>query len=267
MKLKGGCYAIFGVIASCVCSLQAHGMLVAVASNFSAPFEEINHAFKKAHPGVADVEPIYGSSAKLYAQIRQGAPFALFLSADDAKTEALEDNKLVVDGFRSPYALGRLALMTSKNSHFPAALSRVQTSKSLAMANPELAPYGRASREVFDALVTDKAASMPRIIYAENIAQAFHFAFTANVDAAFVAYAHIIDKHIETGDYILVPENLYHAIVQEAVVLKSENEEDAYTFFHFLMSEKARSIIENYGYHLPRSVSNDNYGLIRKIDD
>ncbi len=227
---------------------RASGPLVAVASNFAKPMRSIAQAFE-TQTGVAPVLS-FGSSGKFYAQIRQGAPFELFLSADQAKPVALEQANLIVPGSRFTYAEGSLVLWSAKRKVTDASSLDNVNFKRLAMANPRLAPYGAASIEVLEHLgVSEK--TRPRWIIGENIAQAFLFTDSGNADLGFVAASQVTHEgKLIKGHGWLVPTNLHTPIRQDAVLLpRGANNPHAVELFEFLKRDAATAIMRRYGYH------------------
>ncbi|WP_461481627.1 molybdate ABC transporter substrate-binding protein [Porticoccus sp.] len=222
---------------------------VAVASNFTAPMREIAAAFEQQSGYRAILA--FGSSGKFYAQIHNGAPFQLFLSADQSKPAALEQDGLTVSGSRFTYALGTLALLTANEDANPEALLRNGDYRKLALANPRLAPYGAAAMEVLAGLgLTDTAT--PRLVLGENIAQTYQFVISGNAQLGFVARSQVAANDNLADRYWLVPNELYQPIRQDAVLLKSGADNPAaQALMNFLRSDAAVAIMQHYGYGLP----------------
>jgi molybdate transport system substrate-binding protein len=222
---------------------------IAVASNFAAAMQDIAAAFETetGHK----VMPTFGASGKFYAQIHNGAPFQVFLSADDAKPLALENESLGVPKTRFTYAIGTLVLWSSKSDFVDqqAQILKHGDFNKLAIANPELAPYGAAALEVLHNLGVAQSVSA-KIVQGENIAQTYQFVETGNAELGFVALSQIVDKgKIKTGSAWIVPANLHKPLRQDAVLLKAgANSEAARAFLEFLRGALAKSIIDSYGY-------------------
>lgn len=206
---------------------------VAVAANFRAAFDALAHAYPRA------LAPAYGSSGLLHAQITQGRPFDVFLSADRARPQALLERGLATAPL--PYAKGRLALLVNHGAPGPRWPTRRMR---IAIANPDSAPYGRAAAEV----LADLAAE-PRRVVAMNVAQAFHFVASGAVDGAFVAFAQIVAEDVAAERYWLVPEQRHEPIEQVAVVVRGGDEEGAHAFLAYLAGARARERIRAAGYH------------------
>lgn len=224
---------------------------VAVASNFAPAMEDIAQLFQQetGHRVVLSS----ASSGKLAAQIQHGAPYDIFLSADQAKPIALERAGHAVSGTRFTYALGALVLW-SANSEFAgreqARLTQGQYRK-LAIANPRLAPYGQAALETLRALGLAET-SRPHWVTGENIGQTYQFVATGNADLGFVALSQLLSAEsapTETLPGWQVPTALHQPIRQDAVLLSSTQDlELAGSLLTFLASDRAREIIHAYGY-------------------
>ncbi len=241
----------FSFCAACILSnfAKAETLTVAVASNFAKPIKEIVTLYEKQTQN--KVRLSFGSSGKIYAQIKNGAPFDIFLSADQSKPAALEKEGDIVEGTRFTYATGRLALWSAA-SHLIDDKGLVLTQnkyEKLAIANPKLAPYGRAASEVLSSLkLLDVVKS--KLIFGENIAQTYQFVSTGNADVGFVAYSQILHKgNIKNGSVWIVPEKLHSPILQDAVILKRAiKSKAAFGFIRFLRNNEVRTIIASYGY-------------------
>ena len=223
----------FAGIAVAAASLSsAEPLRIAVASNFQSALAAVEAGFS------GDVEASYGSSGLLYAQIVQGRPFDLFLSADAARPQALLDD----DRAKAPvtYATGRLVLLVNQGTPGPAWFSG---DRRVALANPQTAPYGRAAMETLARL-----EATPKRVTALNVAQAFHFAASGAADGAFAALAQVVAQNTPAERYWIVPEDLYAPIEQVAVVLDGPNEAAAQAFLDYLGSADARLIIRQAGY-------------------
>lgn len=237
------------------CSLlaQADTTLVAVAANFTKPMTEIAAAFEKATGHSAKLA--FGSSGKFVSQLENGAPFEVFLSADDKNPIKLEQTDLAVSGSRFTYAIGKLALW-SNTANFVDNEGNVLNSgnfKHLALADPKLAPYGAAAIEVLKAKgLLEKL--QPLFVQGENIAQTHEFINTSNAELGFVALSQIFENgKISTGSAWIVPEQLYSPIRQDAILLKTGEENPAaLALLEYLKSETALQIIQKYGYALAK---------------
>ena len=252
-------------------TLFADETLVAVASNFAVPAREIATAFA-AETGYQAIIST-GSSGKLFAQIAQGAPFDLFLSADRAHAEKLLNSGKAVAGSNFTYAIGQLALY-SKDPNLVDTQGKIlnnsQHLKNIAIANPKLAPYGIAAIEAMKKLGVYESLK-PKLVMGENIAQTFHFVNSGNAALGFVAFSQLralsqlkahsrlkahsqLKSHSQPGEstegsWWIVPAEIYTPIRQDAVLLwHGEDSEAAMAFLEFLKSETAWEIIRRYGY-------------------
>jgi len=231
---------------------QAETTLVAVAANFTKPMTEIAEAFEKASSHSAKLS--FGSSGKFVAQFENGAPFEVFLSADDKSPLKLEQSGLTVAGSRFTYAIGKLVLWSNSPGYVDQQGQILQKGdfKHLALADPKLAPYGAAAVEVLQKQgLLEKL--QPLFVQGENIAQTHQFISTGNAELGFVALSQVIDNgKIGSGSGWIVPENLHSPILQDAVLLKTGAENPAaQALLEFLKSPPALAIIEKYGYALP----------------
>lgn len=228
---------------------MADDINVAVAANFVAPMEEISQAFNKATGHQLKIST--GASGKFYAQIRNGAPFQVFLSADEEKPAQLEKDGLAVQGSRFTYAIGKLVLW-SANPNMVDPQGKVLESHRLhkiAIANPKTAPYGEAAIETLSAL---KLLSQlePKFVMGENISQTYQFVDSGNAEIGFIALSQVTKNNkLSSGSQWLVPEQLYTPIRQDAVLLvKGQDSTAARQLLAFLKSGTARRIIKSYGY-------------------
>lgn len=230
---------------------RAAEITVAVASNFSALAEELAATFTAA--GGPRVRFSSASSGQLYAQIVQGAPFDLLLSADEERPARLEQEGRAVPGSRFTYALGRLALWMPGGlpEGDAQALLRAAPFRRLALANPVVAPYGLAARESLQALGLWELLS-GRLVYGENISQTFAMVATGNAPAGLVALAQLHESRLGSArHYLLLPSSLHAPIRQQAVLLRhGANNEGARAFHAFLQRDEARALIQARGYDL-----------------
>jgi len=231
---------------------QAADTLVAVASNFTKPMTEIAGAFAKATGHTAKLS--FGSSGKFTAQIENGAPFEVFLSADEKNPQKLEQAGRAVSGSRFTYALGTLVLWSATPGLVDdqGQILGKGGFKHLALADPKLAPYGAAAVEVMQNMgVYDKL--QPLFVQGENIAQTHQFISTGNAELGFVALSQVINNgKIDGGSGWIVPDDRHAPIRQDAVLLKTGAVNPAAaSLLQFLQSPEAVAIIRKYGYNLP----------------
>ena len=225
---------------------------VAVAANFANPVKRLADEFKRANGHTLAISA--GSTGKLYAQIRNGAPFDAFLSADDATPLRMEKEKLAKPGSRFTYAVGRLALWspTSGRVDDKAEVLRKAAFTRLAIASPKLAPYGAAAQETMQKLGV-WAALQGKLVYGENIAQTFQFVSSGNADLGFVALSQIQEAgKALAGSHWVVPPSMHTALRQDAALLsRGEANAAASEFLDYLRSAPARELIRGYGYDVP----------------
>lgn len=224
---------------------RADEVRVAVAANFTAAAKEIGALFEKASGHTVVFS--FGSTGQLYTQIGQGAPFDVFLAADQARPEKALAEGLAVEGTRFTYAQGRIVLF-SKDAGLVEGPETLKAGgfQKIAIANPETAPYGAAAVETMKALGVYEALQ-PKIVQGGNIAQTFQFVDTGNAELGFVALSQVAGG--DAGSRWVVPGDLYSPIAQDAVLLKlGEGNEAAGAFVAFLKGAEARAVKERYGY-------------------
>ncbi|MCB1488369.1 MAG: molybdate ABC transporter substrate-binding protein [Bauldia sp.] len=236
--------AVALAVASCGAA-RADDVNVAVAANFTDAANEIGALFaeKTGHKAVFS----FGSTGQLYTQINQGAPFAVFLAADQARPAKAVEEGFGVAGSVFTYATGKIVLYSTD----PELVKGEDTLKTagfekIAIANPETAPYGTAAVEAMKALgVYDALAA--KIVQGTNIAQTFQFVETGNAEIGFVALSQVATS--EAGSRWIVPDELYSPIAQDAVLLKGgDGNEAATAFIAFLKGPEANAVKEKYGY-------------------
>jgi molybdate transport system substrate-binding protein len=241
------------LLCALVLAAAAHAdeVQVAVAANFTAPMKQIAVEFEKdtGHQALL----AFGATGKFYAQITNGAPFEVFLSADDETTARLEKELLTAPGTGFTYAIGKLVLWSAKAGYVDGRGDVLKKGdfKHLALANPKTAPYGAAAIEIMKQLgVLDSVK--PKFVQGENIAQTYQFVATGNAELGFVALSQVFkDGKVISGSAWIVPSKLHAPIRQNAVVLaKGRNNPAAAALVKYLKSDKARSIIKTYGYEL-----------------
>jgi len=235
---------------------KAEEVTVAVAANFTAPMQKIAQAFEQDTGHKAKL--VFGSTGKFYAQIKNGAPFAVLLSADVEMPARLEQEGAAVAGTRFTYAVGRLALW-SKNPALVDNKGQVLLSKTtdknsfkkLAIADPKLAPYGAAAIEVIEGMGAS-AKVMTKLVQGDSIGQAFQFVMTENAELGFVAYSQIsTDGRITQGSAWVVPQNLYTPLRQDAALLSlGKDNAAALALIKYMRTDRAKTIIRTYGYTL-----------------
>ena len=228
---------------------SAEDVQVAVAANFAAPMKAIAAALEKAtgHNAVSS----FGATGTLYAQIKNGAPFDVFLAADAATPARLEQENAALPGSRFTYAIGKLVLWSAKPNFVDdqGEVLKKNSFNHIALAAPKLAPYGVAAIEALKKLGL-KDALRSKFVQGENIAQTYQFVATGNADLGFVALSQVYhDGKLKAGSGWIIPANLHTPIRQDAVILaKAGNSPAARALVEFLKGEKARAIVKSHGY-------------------
>ncbi|MDR1996540.1 molybdate ABC transporter substrate-binding protein [Azonexus sp.] len=231
--------------------VQAGEVQVAVAANFTAPAQQIATEFERQTGHQAKLS--FGATGKFYAQISNGAPFEVFLAADDTTPARLEQENQTVAGSRFTYAIGALALWSARTDVVDAQGEVLKSGsfKHLAIANPKTAPYGAAAFETLTRLKLLDTIR-PKFVQGENIAQTFQFVSTGNADLGFVALSQIFkDGKLTRGSAWIVPSKLHEPIRQDAVILaKGKDNPAAAAFMDYLKTPCAHAIITSFGYTL-----------------
>lgn len=237
----------------------AQELRVAAASDLTGAMQKLAPVFEK-QTGI-HVSVSLGSSGNFFAQIQNGAPFDVFLSADRSYPEKLLQAGRAEPDSLTPYARGRLVLWTAKSSglHFPAKdgkrldggldfLNSASVRK-IAIANPEHAPYGRAAVAAMEHFKVYEPLK-PKLVLGENISQTAQFALSGNADAGFVGLSGALsDSMAGSGEYVLLPDDSYPPIEQAAIVVAaSRNKTQAQRFLQFLMSAEGQGILKDLGF-------------------
>ncbi len=233
----------------------AEELRVAVASNFYSTIKVIAEQFELKTTNSSGQQHkvilIPGSSGKHYAQIINGAPFDIFFSADTERARLLEQSERAESGTRFTYALGKLILWSPMDNYvdLKGEVLKSKDFRYLAIANPKLAPYGKAAEEVLKSLNIWTVLG-GRIVRGENIAQTFQFVSSGNAKLGFVAHSQIKSSDLSiSGSFWEVPQSIYRPIEQQAVLLRDSSL--AREFLSFVKSDESLSIIYESGYGLP----------------
>lgn len=225
---------------------SSQDLTVAAASDLMAAFEEIGREFESAHK--TKVVFVFGSTGLLTKQIENGAPMDLFAAANVSYIEQLEQQGLIVPGTKAIYARGRITLWTPGESNLRfegiADLARPEVTR-VAIANPDHAPYGLAARQALETAGVWERVK-PKLVYGDNIRQAFQYAETGNVEVAIVALSLSVQSR---GRWTLIPEELHKPIDQTLAVIKTtKNEAAARAFASFVSGPQGRAILQKYGF-------------------
>lgn len=254
MPTKPSTKSLVAVLLTAPClAAAAESFIVAVASNFVQPAEALAADFEKRSGNTVTVSP--GSTGKLYAQIRHGAPYAVLLAADVERPELLEQSGHGIAGTRFTYAIGSLVLW-SADPRLAGADCRAQLddfqARHLAIANPRTAPYGVAAMSFLQASGLHERVK-DNLVYGENIAQALHFVVSGNASLGLVAAPQLSDERLpDTACRWPVPGTLHSPIEQQAILLRhGETVGAAREFLAFIRGNDGRAIIRSFGYAAP----------------
>ena len=231
--------------------VQAKEIHVAVASNFAPVLKEIAPLYEKFTQ--EKIVLTQGSTGKLYTQIIHGAPYDLFFSADQTRADLLAKKQRGSSSDTWIYAKGRLALYTPNHQCLPEKIPELLSrANSFALANPETAPYGKAAMEFLEKHgLWEKFKN--KAVYGENIAQAYHFMSSGDIDAGLLAYSQLkANPSIDRRTYCLIPVDQHSPIIQKAVSFKKRTKsKEIRHFVSFLKnSPKVKEIIQQHGYSL-----------------
>jgi molybdate transport system substrate-binding protein len=239
------------LVACALGSAQAGEVTVAVAANFAAPMQAIAAILEKTTGHKAEI--VTGATGKFYAQIKNGAPFDVFLAADNETPEKIEAEGLAVPGSRFTYAKGKLVLWSANPALVDAQGQVLKTGefRKIAMAQPKVAPYGAAAMQAITQLGLAGRLG-PRLVLGESIGQTFSFISTGNAELGFVAMSQVLEGgKLKSGSMWAVPATLYQPIVQDAIVLMRGKEKPAAAaLVALLKSDRIRDLIRSYGYAL-----------------
>lgn len=248
-------HVLVAFVISCIVAFlplpgRAEAARIAVATNFLATAEALARGFE-AESG-HQLSFTAGATGKLYAQITAGAPFDAFLAADQARPERLEIEGLAVRGSRFTYATGRLALWSAAPGRIGADGPDILAAgdfRALAIANPDLAPYGAAAREVLEGLGLWERL-LPKVVMGQNIGQTLALVATGNAEIGIVALAALLTPGQALGGSLWeVPEALHSPIRQDAALLERGRENAAARdFLDYLRGPEARGLIASFGY-------------------
>jgi molybdate transport system substrate-binding protein len=225
-------------------------LTIAVAANLKSAMDSIVSIYKKEYPEI-DIQVTYGSSGKFYEQIKNGAPFDLFFSADMSFPIKLKNNGLTISKVKM-YGIGKIVLWSKKiqvNDLKLEALTE-QNVKKIAIANPLTAPYGAKAIECLKRNKIYKKIK-PKLVYGDNVAQAAQFATFGAVDIAIIALSEALSPAMkkERGRFYIIPQENYSPLEQGCVILKkAKGKNSASNFYEFISFQNSIDILEYYGY-------------------
>ena len=228
---------------------EADSVHVAVAANFAGALDEIARRFEQETGHQLVITS--GATGKFYAQIKAGAPFEVFLSADTGTPEKLEAEGLTVPGSRFTYAIGRLVLWSQKPNYVDreGRILKVGSFDHLSLANPKTAPYGAAAMEILSKQGLE-ATLAPKLVQGENISQAHQFVVSGNAQLGFVALSQVFrDGQLTSGSAWFIPDGEYNPIRQDVVLLKNgASNPAAKALLAYLKSPFALKVMASLGY-------------------
>lgn len=238
--------------------IKTPAVSIAAASDLVFCLPALNDEFRKIEPA-AELKVATGSSGNFLAQIKNGAPYDVFLSADLSYPRALIAAGAAVEKSLTPYAVGRIVLWTMRPDLDPAdlaAIARNPRVKKLAIANPAHAPYGRAAQQALEKLGV-WAGTQPKLVFGENIAQTAQFVQTGNADAGIVALSLVLAPTLrDVGRWQEIPPSLYSPLEQAAVLTTHGAANPlAVRYLAFLRTPAARKIFDRFGFRLPESAA------------
>jgi molybdate transport system substrate-binding protein len=244
--------SFFGALLMMAQVAQAGEVRVAVAANFTAPMQEIAPLFEQASGHKVSLS--FGSTGKFYAQIKQGAPYDVLVSADSKTPKKLDGDGLTVQGSRFVYALGKLVLWSAQPGMVDdkGAVLGTEGYNKLAIGDPKLAVYGTAAQETMEKLGLWKQVQ-GKLVRGENITQTYQFVASGNAQLGFIALSQITKGgKVSEGAWWIVPSHYYSPIEQSAVMLSNAKDAEASkAFLAFLKGPQAAAVIRSYGYELP----------------
>ncbi len=241
-------FLVLGLLAGKICFGAT--ITVAAAADLRFVLQNLTALYKKEYPH-DNFKFIYGASGNFYNQIRQGYPIDVFMSADTRYPELLYKQGFAYKP--RPYAIGKLAIYTTKNMDISNPKSALLKAQKIAIANPRVAPYGIAGISTLHCYhIYNQVAN--KIVYGENIIQTAQYVASGNVPVGLVSYSLLLAPQLGLkGKYELIPQPCYKPIVQGATVIKSTKDEKAsMRFFNFLYSPQAIAIWKSFGYGIPR---------------
>ncbi|GKS57947.1 molybdate ABC transporter substrate-binding protein [Nitrospira sp.] len=247
--------ALLVSVTACPWAAAAGDLTIAAASDLNFAFKELVGAYEKKAGG--HVKLSLGSSGNFYSQIRNGAPFDVYFSADIAYPRKLEEAGLTVPGTLYRYAIGRIVVWAPSQSPLAVETQGIQvlldpSVRKIAIANPKHAPYGRAAVGALEHFKLRERVS-DKLVLGENISQTAQFVQSRAADIGIIALSLALAPAMkERGKYWEIPTNAHPPLEQGVVVLKSStNQDGAKAFLDFLRSEEGQTIMKRYGFVLP----------------
>ncbi|MFB6286004.1 MAG: molybdate ABC transporter substrate-binding protein [Candidatus Bipolaricaulia bacterium] len=233
------------------------GLTIAVAANFTRPMEQLADRFGAETDRATTL--VDGSTGALFTQISNGAPFDVFFAADVERPRRLQDEGRIVEGSRFTYAIGQPVLWSPADDVVDPSGNVLETGnfRRIALADPELAPYGEAARQVMIARgVWDELQSQHKVVFGRNVNQAHQFVRSGNAELGFVALSQVIapDSGKIKGSHWRPPQSQHDPVEQQAVILKRTDQRAlAQSFVEFVRSEAGAEVMEPFGYAVPEA--------------
>lgn len=248
MKFKA-ILCTLGLVVVCGAAYASDQLNIAAASNLTYVMPKIIKVFEEKHEDIK-VRLSLSSTGSLYSQIINGAPFDLFLAADEIRPRLLSEKGLT-EGKPFTYARGALVLWSSEGINFVEGLYVLSSPniRKVALANPKHAPYGEAAREVLEEAGLWEVLK-EKFIFGENIGQTAQFVQSGSAQIGFIAESHLHNPAMQGGSFYRIPEGSYKALIQRGVILNGERKNivAASKFRDFLASEEAKKILRDFGY-------------------
>ncbi|MCY3883935.1 MAG: molybdate ABC transporter substrate-binding protein [Gammaproteobacteria bacterium] len=240
-------FVVFVLVSSC----KAEDAIVAVASNFLETAKELS---KRFDPKKETITLASGSTGQIFAQINQGAPFHVFLSADHQRVDELVKRELAISATQTTYAHGRICFYLAskpKSDETPEQVFDNFQFKRVAIANPRIAPYGKASLEALRNAGWSEHEQKLQVATAQNVGQAFAMVSSGNAETGIVALSTILLRSVDKQNYFLIPTQMHEPIRQDAVLLvKGSENATAKRFLNYLSSNEGKTIIRSHGYNI-----------------
>ncbi len=233
-------------------SAHAESINIAAAADLKFALDEIISGFNREHTG-DQIQATYGSSGRFHTQIRQGAPYDMFFSADIAYPRELAKSGLAASEVK-PYGLGRIVLWSSSMNAARMTLASLNDPmiKRIAIANPKHAPYGKRAEEALRAAALWEKLQ-PKMVFGENISQTAQYVQSGNAQIGIIALSLALGPELaKTGGYFLIPENLHAPLEQGYIITRRGADKPLVKkFAQYIESKKARSVMARYGFKQP----------------
>ena len=235
------------LLSGCNSPDNSQKLIIAVSANMQFAIGEILDGFYKER-GI-DYQIIVGSSGKLSAQIAEGAPFDIFLSANTEYPTFLANQKLTKSAPKL-YALGVLVLWDARGTSAPSLnILKSESVRSIAIPNPDIAPYGKAALEVLNKSRLDSIVSS-KLVFGESVAQTNQFILSGASDIGFTSKSVVMSPALKTTGYWTEISPELHARIEQTVIIinRKDVHKSAQLFYDYLFSENAKAILKKYGY-------------------